>query len=271
MALPRQEELLKLLDEVGNISVKELSSRLKVSEQTIRRDLRKLEAMQLLSRYHGGVVKMPQPHVSRQPGSEPDAGAAGQVPMVNLTLEEREQSFVEEKQRIAKAAAQLIPDGSTVFITIGTTVEHIAHALIGKQSLRIITDSLRVAAILYPHKGLEVMVPSGTLRRSNGGIEGPDTIADLANFRADFLLTSIGAIDQDGTLLDFNLSEVKAVQMMMKNARRTAIICDHSKFTAAAPVCLGSVTDADFLITDAQPPQKMQSLLSSGKTQLIVV
>lgn len=75
-----------------------------------------------------------------------------------------------KKKAIAEAVADYIPDGSTIFITIGTTVEHVARALLNHNHLRIITNSLRVAHILYHNPRFEVMVPGGTLRSHNSGI-----------------------------------------------------------------------------------------------------
>ena len=116
--------------------------------------------------------------------------------MVNTAFEQREVSLTEEKKAIAEAVADYIPDGSTVFITIGTTVEQVARALLNHNHLRIITNSLRVAHILYNNPRFEVMVPGGTLRPHNSGIIGPSATEFVAGFRADYLVTSVGAIAQ---------------------------------------------------------------------------
>lgn len=252
VTVPRQELILKKVEEVGNIAITELAAELQVSEQTIRRDIRKLEEMDLLSRYHGGVTR-PQ---HRQ--------------IVNRELSEREQSFVKEKEAIAQAVAGLIPDDATVFITIGTTVEKIAQALASKKHLRVITDSLRVAAILYRNPNIEVMIPPGTLRAGNGGIEGPNTIMSLSEFRADYTITSVGAIDSDGTLLDFNLTEVTAAKSMMTNTKNVVIACDHTKFDSVASVRLGHLRQCDYLITDEKPKDEIMQVLEGTKTRLII-
>ena len=87
-----------------------------------------------------------------------------------------------KKKAIAEAVADYIPDGSTIFITIGTTVEHVARALLNHNHLRIITNSLRVAHILYHNPHFEVMVPGGTLRSHNSGIIGPSAASFVADF-----------------------------------------------------------------------------------------
>ena len=252
VTIPRQEKILEIVNQAGNLSISFLANKLNVTEQTIRRDIRKLEEMNLISRYHGGVIKVQQKGI------------------VNKDFSERELSFVKEKEAIAKEVADLIPENSTVFITIGTTVEKIAAVLAYKKNLRVITDSLRVAALLYRYSNIEVLVPSGVIRSSNGGIEGPQAIADLSEFRADFAITSIGAIDIDGTLLDFNLSEVMAAKTMINNAKNLIIACDHSKFTATASVMLGNIKQAQYLVTDSLPREEIVSLLKENNVELII-
>lgn len=252
VAIPRLQAILDRVNKSGNISIADLASDIKVSEQTIRRDVRKLEGMNLLSRYHGGITK------------------AKSQNLVNRDLQLRQQSNVSEKEAIARAVADLIPEGSTVFITIGTTVERIAAALSSKKSLTVITDSLRVAAIIYGNPNIEVMIPSGTLRAGNGGIEGPNTIMNLSEFRADFAITSVGAIDLDGSLLDFNITEVNAAKTMMKNAKSVIIACDHTKFKSVAPVKLGHLSECDCLITDQDLDPDLQNVAEQAGARVVI-
>lgn len=102
---PRHDRLLMLIDERGYMNIDELASLLEVSTQTVRRDIRKLSEQGLITRHHGG------------------AGRASSV--VNTAFEQREVSWTQEKKAIAEAVADYIPDGSTIFITIGTTVEQV--------------------------------------------------------------------------------------------------------------------------------------------------
>ena len=192
---PRHDQLLTLIADRGYMNIDELAQLLDVSTQTVRRDIRKLSEQGLITRHHGG------------------AGRASSV--VNTAFEQREVSLTEEKRAIAEAIADYIPDGSTIFITIGTTVEHVARALLNHNHLRIITNSLRVAHILYKNPRFEVMVPGGTLRPHNGGIIGPAAMAFISGFRADYLVTSVGAIEQDGAMMEFDVNEASMVKTMM--------------------------------------------------------
>lgn len=246
---PRHDRLLRLIAERGYMNIDELALLLDVSTQTVRRDIRKLSDQGLITRHHGG------------------AGRASSV--VNTAFEQREVSQTEEKRAIAEAIADYIPDGSTVFITIGTTVEHVARALANHKNLRVITNSLRVAHILYKCPQFEVMVPGGTLRAHNGGIIGPVTSAFVASFRADYLVTSMGAIESDGALLEFDVNEAAVAQTMMAHARHILLAADHTKFQASAAVEMGSVTRATALFTDRLPATALQNVLKAHQVEII--
>ena len=191
---PRHDQLLMLIAERGYMNIDELANLLDVSTQTVRRDIRKLSEQGLITRHHGG------------------AGRASSV--VNTAFEQREVSQTEEKKAIAEAVADYIPDGSTIFITIGTTVEHVARALLNHNHLRIITNSLRVAHILYHNPRFEVMVPGGTLRSHNSGIIGPSAASFVSYFRADYLVTIVVAIESDGALMEFDVNEANVVKTL---------------------------------------------------------
>lgn len=120
---PRHDRLLALVAERGYMNIDELAQLLEVSTQTVRRDIRKLSEQGLITRHHGG------------------AGRASSV--VNTAFEQREVSLTDEK----KAIADYIPDGSTIFITIGTTVEHVASALLNHNELRIIKPACRAYSV----------------------------------------------------------------------------------------------------------------------------
>lgn len=266
---PRQDKVMTILNDKGYQTISELAQILEVSEQTIRRDLKKLEDLGLISKYHGGASIINK-------GNTPERITASPQPMIsnaeltNKDLALREVAYVEEKKAIARAVSELIPDGSSVFITIGSTVEYIARELVHKNNLMVITNSLRVASILYPYSNIKVLIPSGVIRAFNGGIEGPNSLQDLGQFRADYIVTSIGAIDSDGTLLDYNYTEVVMAQMMMKNAKHAIIACDKSKFDAMAPVKLGSLANVASLVTDKMPNGNIIDVLNANNVNLVV-
>lgn len=246
---PRHDQLLVLISERGYMNIDELASLLDVSTQTVRRDIRKLSEQGLITRHHGG------------------AGKASSI--VNTAFEQREISRTAEKKAIAKAVADYIPDGSTIFITIGTTVEEIARALLNHNHLRVITNSLRVAHILYNNPRFEVMVPGGSLRPHNSGIIGPYTMEFVSDFRADYLITSVGAIESDGILLEFDVNEASVVKTMMAHSRHILIAADQTKYYSSAAVEIGNISQATALFTDEYPNSALRTILNSCQVDII--
>jgi len=248
---PRYDRLLAMIGARGHMRIDELASLLGVSPQTIRRDIRKLSGEGFLSRYHGGAA---------QPSS-----------VINVALEQRQVTHVAAKRAIAEAIAARIADRSTVFLASGTTVEYVARALDARNDLRIVTTSLRVASLLYARRDFDVMVPGGRLRPQNAGIVGPLAEEFLRGFRADTLVMSSGAVDPDGTLLEYDINEVAVMRIMMVNARQVFLAVDHTKFHATVSVKLAGTGEIDALFTDEPPPAPLAALLAQQQVEVLVV
>jgi DeoR/GlpR family transcriptional regulator of sugar metabolism len=247
---PRYDKLVALIGERGHMRIDELASLLEVSTQTIRRDIRKLSDDGFLSRYHGGAAQ---------------ASSA-----INADLKKREAAQVHEKRAIAEAVAARIPDRSTVFLASGTTIEYVAKALDVRSDLRIITTSLRVASLLYARPDFDVMVPGGTLRAQNSGIVGPNAEEFLRGFRADCMVMSLGALDPDGTMLEFDINEVAVMRIMMANAKQVFVAADHTKLHASASVKLANTAEIDALFTDQAPPAALAALLAQQQVEVVL-
>jgi DeoR/GlpR family transcriptional regulator of sugar metabolism len=248
VANPRQDKLLQLVIDKGYCTVEELAETLDVSTQTIRRDIKKLSEERLLVRHHGGASSLSS--------------------TVNLDYEIRKVSETSEKNAIAERIAQMIPDNSTVFLTIGTTTEVIASHLLKKNNLQIITNSLRVANVLHSNKSFDVLIPSGKVSAKNGGIVGTDAVDFVSNFRFDYLITSAGSIDVDGTLLEYDLNETSIVQTVLKSARNVFVALDSTKFVPKGSIELGNVSIATAFFTDSMPPSEIVSLLEQHHVRL---
>lgn len=279
MALvPRQEQMLECINKTGHKTISELAQMFSVSEQTVRRDIIKLSQLNLAARYRGGISPIKQNNESSASADVPNnlgiieqnfSSGTG-VMVVNKGIEERARSCVAEKAAIAKEVCKLIPENSSLFLTIGTTVECIAKELLNKHSLMVITNSARVIPILYTHAGISLSIPSGQVSGKNGGIDGPNTLSDLRRFRTDFFITSIGSIEQDGCLLDFEVNGTAQAQLMMQQAKISILACDHTKFNARAAVLFANLQDFDYLVVDQEPPSWVRPLLQTSKTKIII-
>ncbi len=248
---PRQAELLAEVRARGSATVEALAERFGVTLQTVRRDVKLLAEAGLLSRFHGGV---------RLPGSTTE----------NIAYRQRQALHAEGKQRIARAIAQAVPAGSSLFMNIGTTVEAVAHELLQHRGLRVITNNLNVAGILADNPDCEVIVTGGLLRARDRGLIGEATVDFIRQFKVDIAVIGISGIEADGTLRDFDFREVKVSQAIVAQSREVWLAADASKFNRPAMVELGRLSDLDRVYTDAAPPEPYAKLLAEVDVPLVV-
>ena len=248
---PRQDGVLDAVREQGTVSVEALAERFGVTLQTVRRDVKLLSGAGLLTRFHGGV---------RLPSSTTE----------NIAYRQRQQLHEDAKHRIARAVADAVPDGCSLIINIGTTTEAIAHELLRRRGLRVITNNLNVAAILSDNPDCEVIVAGGVVRSRDRGIVGEATVDFIAQFKVDIALIGISAIEADGTLRDFDYREVKVARAIIGHSREVWLAADHSKFNRPAMVELARLDQIDALFTDAPPPPPFPSLLAEAGVTLHV-
>lgn len=230
----RQKDIMEYARTQGEVLVEPLAEVFQVTPQTIRRDLKQLCDMRLLQRVHGGAIL--------------HDGVS------NMGYEARRRLMVNEKNLIAAHAAKLIPDDSSIFINIGTTTEAVAHQLIEHKGLLVITNNINVINALSKNETVQVMTAGGTVRREDGGIVGDSTTDFIAQFKVDYAVIGVSAIEEDGALLDFDAPEVRVAQAMIANAREVILVADSMKFERNAPVRIGNISQVDYLVTESQPP-----------------
>jgi DeoR family transcriptional regulator, glycerol-3-phosphate regulon repressor len=248
---PRQNQILSLARQLGNVVVEDLAERFDVTPQTIRKDLNELCNGRLLARTHGGAML-----------------SSG---VQNMAYEARRQISATEKQAMGLHAAKLIPNNCSLFINIGTTTEEVARALVYHEGLLVITNNIHVATILMHHPRIEVMVVGGMVRRSDGAILGEQAVDLIAQFKVDHAVMGVSAIDDDGALLDFDYREVRAAQAIMQNSRNVILVSDSMKFSRSAPVRIGHLSQVDIFVTDKAPPEPIIELCRHKGVQIEIV
>ncbi len=238
----RQKEILNMVRASGRVEVEALAESLTVTPQTIRRDLNTLCDEGHLTRVHGGAIL--------------------QSGVANTAYEARKSMAAEAKSAIGQLCADAIPDDASLFINIGTTTESVARALRTRRDLLVITNNLNVANIMAANPKCGVMVTGGMLRRSDGGLVGEQTLDTVKQFKADFAIIGVSAIDEDGSLLDFDYREVRVSQAIIANARKVFLVADASKLTRSAPARIGHMRDIDSFFTDQPLPASLAQICS---------
>ena len=247
---PRQLELVGEVRRLRTASVEALAEHFGVTLQTVRRDVRLLADAGLVSRFHGGV---------RVPESTTR----------NIAYQARQQLGEEAKRRIARAVAQAVPHGCSLFLNIGTTTEAIARELLAHQGLRVVTNNLNVAAILSDNPDCEVIVAGGVVRARDRGIVGEVTVEFIRQFKVDIGLIGISGIEADGSLRDFDYHEVKVSRAIIEQSREVWLAADHSKFNRPAMVEVARLDQIDTLYTERAPPEPFAGLLAEAGVNLV--
>lgn len=246
----RQNAILALARENGRVDVDELSLRFEVSPQTIRKDLNELCEKQLLQRIHGGAI----------------VGSG----IENVSYEARRLLAPEGKKAIGVRAAQLIADNSSLLINIGTTTEQVAHALKDHRGLLVITNNINAVEIMKTFTGVELVIAGGQVRRSDGGIVGEAAVDFINQFKTDYAVIGVSAIDEDGSLLDYDFREVRVAQAIIANARHVILVTDLLKLQRNAPVRIGHISQINTIVVDADLPAKLLEICQEHGVEVIV-
>jgi DeoR family glycerol-3-phosphate regulon repressor len=251
MLSPRQNKILALAGRDGRVDVEELSGIFEVSPQTIRKDLSILCDRQLLQRVHGGAI----------------VGSG----IENVSYEARRQLAPDSKKAIGKMAATLIPDNSSLLINIGTTTEQVAHSLKNHKGLLVITNNINAIPIMKNFPGIELIIAGGQVRRSDGGIIGVAAVDFINQFKADYAVIGVSAIDEDGSLLDYDFGEVRVAQAIIENARHVILVADRMKLERSAPIRIGHISQINTIVIDGELPQKLQASCREHGVHAVIV
>lgn len=246
----RQNKILLLARENGRVDVEELSNTFGVSPQTIRKDLNELCDKQLLQRIHGGAI----------------VGSG----IENVSYEARRLLAPASKKAIGAKAATLISDNSSLLINIGTTTEQVAHSLRHHKGLLVITNNINAVEIMKNFMGIELIIAGGQVRRSDGGIVGVAAVDFINQFKVDYAVIGVSAIDADGSLLDFDFREVRVAQAIIENARQVILVADKMKMEKTAPIRIGHISQIDTIVCDDTLPAKLQEICAARGVDVII-
>ncbi|MBQ2897113.1 MAG: DeoR/GlpR transcriptional regulator [Clostridia bacterium] len=251
-ALERQKKILELLSQDGAVFVTKLSVELGVTEETVRRDLEKLEKQEALVRTHGGA--MPIVDSNRE-----------------LSLEKRKNINVDAKIRLAKEAINYIVSGDTVFLDASTTTFYIAKELKNMKNVTIVTNSIRVINELAGNPNLNVIAIGG-YASDNQSLVGSIAQNDIANnyFANKMFFSSRGMTESVG-ILESNEQECGIKQAMMKNSEKKYYVCDHSKIGRVGFAKLAQFTDVDYVIVEGPLEESFKKVFEDIDTKLVEI
>ncbi len=252
MKIGRKEEIIRLLSEQRVVSTIELSELFQVSLETIRRDFKELEEIKRIRRIHGGAM------LYTEYGIEPD-------------YSHRTSENYNEKYLIGKKASEMVNDGDSIIIDIGTTTLEFARFLKGKKDLTVLTNSLKIAYELMTEKNISVLLLGGKVRYGEGTTSGYWSEEMISNFYADKLFLGAGAIIPQYGLMDYHIEETNLRRHFIKQAKQVIALADYSKFGIKAFNQVCRAQELDYLITDEKADKKMLKELKEMGVQVIIV
>lgn len=242
----RLEKILIYLNDHDSATIEELCRVAQASVPTVYRDLQELSRRDLVAR-SVGVVRH-----SRE-------GA------VTTPAYRRRMDHVPEKARIARAALRLVHDDMTLFLDASTTASFLVEGLRKFRGLTVITNGLPTAMRLT-RAGIPAVCVGGALTKNSLAVGGRIACDSIARFSIDLAFFSAYGITHDGKIADPSEYETALRRFVLKRARESALLCDHSKFGRSSIFHIAALRDIDYLVTDVprtkeQAPVKKKILL----------
>jgi len=252
LAAERHARIREALRSSRVVSTEGLARGLRVSAETIRRDLAVLELRGSLTRVHGGAT-------SNEGGFGDEA-----------SFVERSDMQREAKQLIGKAGAALVKPGQMVVIDLGTTAVEVARALTKNFSGVVATCSLLVAVELAGLPNIEVLVSGGRLRGGDLSLSNAQAVSYFEDIRADIAFLGSGGVDSEAGLTDFHLDEIAVRKTIMKNTVRSYVLADSTKFGRVARHRVAGFEEVDGVITERTPPANIQKAIEHSGGRIIL-
>ena len=248
----RREQIARVVDRDGRVSVAKLSRLLSVSEATVRKDLAALESEGRLLRTHGGASR----------GEPRAAGTRGRG---ELAFEVRERLRVAEKGAIGRAAAELIEDGDSIALDASTTALQVARSLVARRELTVLTNGIRTGAELAGLPGITVVMPGGVLRWEAFSLVGEWGDAILQRVHVDTAFVGAIGLTPEHGLTDADAGEAEFKRLLVAAARRVVAVIDHSKWDRVGSTTFCPLDRLALVITDpAAPAEQVDAIRARG-------
>ena len=215
-------KILDWLQEEGSARVRDLSAAFGVSEATIRQDLEKMESEGHIVRQHGGAFLRTMPK---------------QVETLSLQHMEN----IEKKRKIGLKAASLIGDGETIILDAGSTTTEIAHNLLGRNSLTVITNALNIALMLGAVPGYAVHMPGGQFKAPTLSLSGDKAAEYFQDVLAGKLFLATAGVALDSGLTYPSFADLQLKQAMIRAAAHVYLVADSTKINRSSFTRLGTL------------------------------
>ncbi len=249
----RQAHIIEQLRKTGFVSVAEVAAALAVSEMTIRRDLIDLETEGRLVRTHGGAIA-------------PEGTAALAFDREEPAFEQRLRQNNAAKEAMATVAVSLLGTRQSVAIDVGSSAFVLAARLRSLPSIKIFTNSLRVASLLGRERR-DVYLPGGEVRGDEMSMCGPTAVAQFEQLWFDIAFIGAAGLTEAG-FFDYSLEDSELKRVYLRRSSRKVLLCDSAKFNRLSLVQVAGLDSIDMLITDASPAGELAEALAKANVEI---
>lgn len=240
MKMKRIQEEKKFFLSKKHVTNIELCEHFGVSIETIRRDLNALEEEGFIRKVYGGACIVEN----------------SQVPLPIDEWAVRMNKYPASKQSMAKEAARLIPDGSTVFLDSGTTLYHVASFLNGKKGITVLTNSIRMVEKLGMNKDFHVYVIGGIIKTDILASSGVFATEFLANFyHIDYAVISCDGFIPDKGTTEHSIELSMLKKYVLEKTERVIVVADHSKIGIPGSSLCCPIEKISIAVVDSETPQ----------------
>lgn len=236
LAIERRNAILEKLQAERRVVVSELSQIYKVSEETIRRDLEKLENDGFAIKSYGGAV-------------------INENANVDLPFNIRKKRNVISKQKIAEVISSRIKDGTSIMLDASSTAVYIAKALKERKNLTLITNSIEILIEMFDTPNVNVLSTGGAMREGSFALVGPQTDKMLNSYHVDMAIVSAKGFDLETGMTDTEELHANNKKTMLHAGREKILAVDSSKFGKTAFTEIGTLEDISMVVTDAKPDE----------------
>lgn len=234
ISFERRQKILKYLELKKSASIKELAEFIYTSEASIRRDVEALSLDGHVKKVYGGVII---------------ASHANDIIPVSL----RDSENATAKEAVAKAAAQLVCDNSTVILDASSTVRRILKHIQGRKNLKIFTNNLSVLNE-FSNDTAKIYCTGGAFNAKNNDFVGPMAEGFLRSVSADIMFFSSQGISEDGEISDVSEAETSIRKVMLSRAKYKVFLCDSGKIGVKRPFTVCTKDDVDKIICNTKLP-----------------
>ena len=250
LAIERRRRILSLLQENQSVLVPELSKLFNVTEETIRRDLEKLEKDGLAKKTYGGAVLRESTNV-------------------DISLNIREITNVEGKQDIALKVAEYIEDGDTLMLDSSSTALYVAKQVKFKRKLTVITNSQKVVLELSNADDCKVICTGGTLKANSLSYVGHWAEEAIKNYYVDKAIISCKGLDKEKGITESNEMEAEVKKNIVNAAKEVFLLVDHTKVNKVSFVKFATFDKIDYIFTDRKFDSECEELFQNNGINIV--